>query len=129
MIDVTAAIIIRNDRVLAARRAPHKEMAGYWEFPGGKVEHGETPEQSLARELEEELSIAVRVDEHFYTNKHDYGQKQIMLISYLCTWLVGEINLIDHDQIQWISASQFSTLNWAPADIPIVERLYSFLNE
>lgn len=120
MINVTAAIILHNNRVLAARRASHKHMGGYWEFPGGKIELGETPEQSLARELQEELGITARVGEHFYSHQHNYGDKQIMLMAYLCTWGAGELILNDHDAIQWCSALELSSLSWAPADIPIV---------
>lgn len=123
MINVTAAIILHNNRVLATRRAPQKHMGGYWEFPGGKIELGETPEQSLARELQEELGITVRVGEHFFSNKHNYGDKQIMLMSYLCTWGTGELTLNDHDAIQWCSAQELASLRWAPADIPIVHAL------
>jgi 8-oxo-dGTP diphosphatase len=123
MINVTAAIILHNNRVLATRRASHKHMGGYWEFPGGKIELGETPEQSLARELQEELGITVRVGEHFYSNQHKYGDKQIMLMAYRCTWAAGELILKDHDAIQWCYALELDSLNWAPADIPIVHAL------
>jgi 8-oxo-dGTP diphosphatase len=123
MINVTAAIILHNNRVLATRRAPHKHLGGYWEFPGGKIELGETPEQSLARELQEELGITVRVGEHFYSNQHTYGDKRIMLMAYFCTWGAGELILNDHDAIQWCSALELASLNWAPADIPIVQAL------
>ncbi len=123
MIDVTAAIILHQSRVLATRRASHKHMGGHWEFPGGKIEIGETPEQSLAREIQEELGITIQVGEHFYSNQHDYGDKQIMLMAYLCTWCAGELILNDHDLILWCSPTELSSLHWAPADIPIVEAL------
>lgn len=123
MIPVTAAIILQNNQVLAARRAPHKHMGGYWEFPGGKIEIGETPEQSLARELLEEMGITVQVGEHFYTNQHDYGEKQIMLTAYFCSWLEGDLTLNDHDTIKWCASNALLSLDWAPADIPIVQAL------
>lgn len=123
MICVTAAIIVHDAKVLAARRAPSKHMGGYWEFPGGKIEPGETPEQSLARELAEEMGIIVKVGEHFYTNQHDYGEKQIMLSAYFCSWSEGELTLNDHDAIKWCASHELSNLDWAPADVPIVQAL------
>ena len=123
MIQVTGAIIIQNDRVLAARRALHKHMGGYWELPGGKIEEGETPEESLARELSEEMGIIVEVGEHFYSNQHDYGDKQIILMAYICFWAGGDLILNDHDAIEWCTSQDIANLNWAPADIPIVQAL------
>lgn len=128
MIPVTAAIILRNNQVLAARRAPHKHMGGYWEFPGGKIEPGETPKQSLARELSEEMGITVQVGEHFYTNQHDYGEKQIMLSAYFCKWSEGDLMLNDHDAIKWCASDELLSLDWAPADIPIVHALVAAMD-
>lgn len=128
MICVTAAIIVHDAKVLAARRAPSKHMDGYWEFPGGKIEPGETPEQSLARELAEEMGIIVKVGEHFYTNQHDYGEKQIMLSAYFCEWCEGELMLNDHDAIKWCAPDELLSLDWAPADIPIVHALVAAMD-
>ena len=123
MICVTAAIIVHDAKILAARRAPSKHMGGYWEFPGGKIEPDETPEESLVRELAEEMGIIVKVGEHFYTNQHDYGEKQIMLSAYFCSLSEGELTLNDHDAIKWCASQELSNLDWAPADIPIVHAL------
>lgn len=123
MIPVTAAIIIRDQKVLAVRRAPHKHMGGYWEFPGGKVEPNETPEECLVRELAEELDITIQVAEHLASNEHDYGDRRIMLMAYRCHWVRGDIQLNDHDAMTWCRAGDLSLLDWAPADIPIVEVL------
>ena len=128
MIQVTCAIIIHNERVLAARRARHKHMGGYWELPGGKIEAGETPEESLAREVSEEMGITVEVGGHFYTNQHDYGDKQIILMAYLCNWSGGHLTLTDHDAIEWCTSQDLKNLNWAPADLPIVQVLASAMN-
>ena len=82
MIDVTAAIIQREGLILAARRKQGSHMAGYWEFPGGKIEPGETPEECLQRELKEELSIESKIGPFFEESCYDYGTKQIRLLSY-----------------------------------------------
>ena len=91
------------------------------------MEHGETPQESLAREIREELGLSVSVGAHFHTNVHDYGDKTISLMSYLCEWRAGEITLTDHDQFQWCEPDQIQLLRWAPADVPIVEALVSRL--
>ena len=127
MIPVTAAIIIHDAKFLAAKRAPHKHMGGFWEFPGGKIEQGETPQESLAREIREELGLTISVGDHFYTNVHDYGDKTISLMAYLCEWRAGELTLVDHDQVQWCEPDQIQQLRWAPADVPIVETLVNRL--
>jgi 8-oxo-dGTP diphosphatase len=127
MIQVTAAVILKDYRVLVARRSPHKHMGGYWEFPGGKIEDGETPQQALARELLEELGITIRVGEYFITNEHDYGDKKISLIAYFCSWFAGSLRLADHDAVQWCSATELLELDLAPADIPIATALSASL--
>ena len=129
MIPVTAAIILHEQRVLVARRAPYKHMGCYWEFPGGKIESGETPEESLARELSEEMGITIEVGRHFYSNEHDYGDKQIVLMAYLCKWCGGELVLNDHDAIKWCTSFEITSLNWAPADEPIVQALVAAVKE
>lgn len=127
MIEVTAGIINKNKKVLIARRAPHKHLGGYWEFPGGKIEKNETPENCLTRELFEELGIKVHVDAFFMQNEHDYGEKQILLKAFFCTYLEGEIQLNDHDCIEWIDIRDFEKYNFAPADIPFIKTLIKTL--
>ena len=98
-------------------------MAGYWEFPGGKVESGETPEECLYRELEEELNIISKVGPFFAESCYDYGTKKIRLLCYLVEYISGTFTLHDHDEIRWLQAHQLLSLTWAPADLPIVEKL------
>jgi 8-oxo-dGTP diphosphatase len=124
-IEVTAAIVKKGSKILIARRSPKKHLAGFWEFPGGKIEKGETPEACLKRELEEELGIIVHVGPFFMENTHQYEQKIILLKAYRCELISGEITLNDHDQIQWVEATEFSNYEFAPADIPFIKALHA----
>jgi mutator protein MutT len=123
MITVTAAIIEKNGLILAARRKPGVHLAGYWEFPGGKREDGETSEECLARELREEFDIKCAVGEFFGESIYDYGTKVIRLLGYRVLHLHGTFKCRDHDQISWLPAGELSSLTWAPADIPLVVQL------
>ena len=120
-IDVTAAIIVKNEKVLAARRRPGIHLAGYWEFPGGKVKDGEAPEDCLARELQEEFQISTKVGPFFGENQYDYGSKAVHLMAYWVKHLSGKFQLIDHDEIRWLTLDELNIVEWAPADIPLVE--------
>lgn len=120
-IDVAAAVILKNDRIFAARRKPGMHLEGYWEFPGGKVEENETPEQCLFRELREELCITTEVGRYIGENAHDYGSKIIRLMAYEVVHVSGDFRLIDHDEFCWLGIDELGTIDWAPADIPLVE--------
>jgi 8-oxo-dGTP diphosphatase len=125
MIRVAAAIIFRDNQVLIAKRAAHKLLAGYWEFPGGKIEPDEAPETCLVRELAEELQIMVHVNEHLMDHIHDYGDFIIELKAYLCTFREGKLTLTDHDEVLWVNVNELLSYKLAPADIPIVSMLMS----
>ena len=122
-IEVVGAVLVHDGRVFAAKRGPGKSMAGYWEFPGGKVEADETPEEALARELREELKIDVTVGEFIVTATHEADTAVIELSTYLCTIIEGVPVLTEHEEFRWIPDSQLSDVEWAPADIPTVELL------
>ena len=122
-IEVVGAVLINEDRVFAAKRGPGKSMAGYWEFPGGKVEADETPEEALARELREELKVDVTVGEFIVTATHEAGTAVIELSTYLCTIIEGVPILTEHEEFRWLPVSELSDVEWAPADIPTVELL------
>jgi mutator protein MutT len=117
---VTAAIMVKANKVFAARRNPGSHMASFWEFPGGKIEAGETPEACLVRELFEEFGIVTQVGAFFGENTHDYGTKTIQLLAYQVTHVSGEFELMAHDQSRWLSPDELDQVKWAPADIPLV---------
>lgn len=119
-IQVTAAIIKHKGQILIARRAPGKHLAGYWEFPGGKIEAGETAEACLGRELHEELGIQVQVGSFFMENLHHYGDKPVLLKAYFCDFKAGTIRLNDHDQYAWVSKDELGNYRFAPADLPFI---------
>lgn len=123
MIRVTAAIIIENHKVFIAKRKPPGRMPGMWEFPGGKIEERETPEQCLKRELREELDIDVVVGDHIGTNLHQYDFYTVKLMAYRARIIAGEIKLNDHADMAWVEANDLSRYAFAPADILFVKMI------
>lgn len=120
---VTAALLFVDGKLLCARRAPGRSQAGLWEFPGGKIEPGETDEACLKRELHEELKITANIGEKFAVNEHEYDDKIVELRAYWVEMYTGRLEPSDHDKIRWLTVDQLDTLTWAPADIPFVEQL------
>lgn len=120
-IDVVGAVIVRDGKVLAAQRGPGMTMAGMWEFPGGKIEPGETEQQSLAREIREELSATVEVGDHVVTTSYDYDFGTVNLSTYYCSLVGGEPAASEHSELRWVEPVDLSHLDWAPADIEAVE--------
>ncbi len=122
-IQVAAAIIERDGRVLVARRAPGRHMAGHWEFPGGKLEPGETPQACIVRELAEELGVAVVAGEVIMESRHAYPGGEIELIAVAVRLEGGELRLTDHDALDWLEPHALTGIALAPADVPIAEAL------
>jgi 8-oxo-dGTP diphosphatase len=122
-IQVTAAILIREDTVLIAKRKSDDRQAGKWEFPGGKIEDGESPEQCLVREMKEECDIEVTVGEHLWQSRHRYEHGIITLMAYRTYWKAGTISTHAHEEIRWVPIHQLDRYDFSPADVPFVERL------
>jgi len=123
MIQVVAAVIKRGNRFLIARRAAHKAMPGKWEFPGGKVEAGESLEAALEREIFEEFGVRIRTGHYLTTAVHEYRDFTIELIAYYADYLEGEFSLTDHDRIAWVRKEDFPDYDLAEADLPVVHKL------
>lgn len=124
VIEVAAAIIEDTEgRILIARRREGKSQAGLWEFPGGKIEAGESPEQCLIRELREEMNIKIEPYAFFAVNEHAYDTVTIRLIAYKARMIGGIIQLSDHDEYRWVGAEELTKYPFAPADIPFVQQL------
>lgn len=123
MKEVTAAIIIRDKKVLIARRAQGEKFAGSWEFPGGKVEAFETPKECLRRELYEELGIETRIGEFIAESIYEYPNGLICLLAFTVDIISGEICLTVHDAYRWVDVCDLLKYDLLPADIPIANRL------
>ena len=117
---VGAAIINESGEVLCAQRG-YGSLIGKWEFPGGKVEKGESDQEALAREIREELNIKVEVEELIDENYNEYSDKNINLKVYRCKYISGEINDTEHQALKWMKPGEMESLDWAEADQPIVE--------
>ena len=122
-IKVTAAIIIEDQKVLITQRATYDEWGGKWEFPGGKIEAGETPEACLQRELREELGIIADVHDLYAVSNHAYPHFTIELLAYRVTIQSGQITLHDHKDYRWVSIGDLCKFDFSDADKPIVEKL------
>ncbi len=125
MVRVVAAVVFREGLIMVTRRGPNVRMAGLWEFPGGKVEEGEDDRTALARELMEELSIEVEVGECLGENIHTEERGPFCLVAYRCQIKEGEPKLSEHDAIAWCAPPELRQRDWAPADLPFVERWVS----
>jgi len=116
MTTVAAAVMVRDGKVLIARRKTDLSNGGRWEFPGGKLKAGETPRNCLKRELMEELGITVTVSEKMGTGAYEDGCQSIRLLFYRTEWDAGRIRLRDHSEIRWVAARQLKNFDLTPAD-------------
>ncbi|WP_255700737.1 (deoxy)nucleoside triphosphate pyrophosphohydrolase [Flavobacterium piscisymbiosum] len=121
IINVTCAIILKNEKILVAQRNEKMKLPLKWEFPGGKLEINESEIDCIKREIKEEININIEVLQKLSNNIHDYGTFKINLIPFLVQYISGEIKLAEHKDYRLLERSQLLNLDWAEADLPIVE--------
>ena len=121
-IRVVAAIIRDGDRVFATQRG-HGEFKGGWEFPGGKIEDGETPEEALIREVREELDTEIAVDELVETVEYDYPAFHLSMDCFWAEVVSGELVLKEHAAARWLTKEELGSVEWLPADVELIEKL------
>lgn len=125
---VSAGIIQKDGKILCMQRneGKHEYVSFKWEFPGGKIESGESPEEALIRELKEELDMDVQIQEHFVDIRHQYPDLIVNMSCFLCTTTGDNFKLNVHKNFKWLEVSKLHTLDWAGADIPVMNKLVSF---
>lgn len=125
-IEVVAALIVHDGRIFATERG-YGDWKGYWEFPGGKVEPGETPEAALEREIREELATEISVDRYVTTIEWDYPAFHLSMRCYLCSVVSGSLTLLEHEAAAWLDCAHLRTVQWLPADESIIETIASLI--
>ncbi|QXE01509.1 (deoxy)nucleoside triphosphate pyrophosphohydrolase [Terribacillus sp. DMT04] len=123
IINVVGAVIKQNNKILCAQRGTEKSLPLKWEFPGGKIEKGETPQEALKRELTEEMQCIISIGEAIEDTTYEYDFGIVNLKTYYCELEEGEPTLTEHVAIKWLAPEELHTLDWAPADIPAIERI------
>lgn len=124
-IEVVAAVIYKDNKILCVKRGSHKfdYISLKFEFPGGKIEIGETKEEALLREIKEELDMNIEIQKEFLTVFYEYPDFKITMHSFICTCKSEFFSLKEHVEFRWLLKTELSSLDWAAADIPIVEKL------
>lgn len=124
-IEVVAAIIQRSNRIFATQRG-YGEWKDWWEFPGGKIEKNENPQEALKREIREELAADVEVGDLITTVEYDYPKFHLSMQCYVCSLVSDKLSLLEHEAAQWLSKEELDSVNWLPADlevIPIIKKM------
>ena len=123
MTEVTAAILIKDNKILIARRKDSDREGGKWEFPGGKIKKAESPRECLVREMKEEFGIKVSVGEFFAESNYRYEHGTIKLLAYRASWIDGQFSLNAHADCRWVQPIELANFDFAAADIPFVKKL------
>jgi 8-oxo-dGTP diphosphatase len=121
-IEVVAAIISKDDRIFATQRG-YGEWKDWWEFPGGKIEQGETPEEALKREIREELSAEISIDQFLCTVDYDYPTFHLTMHCYLCSLQKESLRLNEHEAALWLTKDELNNVKWLPADLEIIDKI------
>ena len=121
-----AAIIIKNEKVFATQRG-YGDFKGGWEFPGGKIDAGETPEEALIREIKEELDTEVEVIELLDTVEYDYPNFHLSMDCFICNIKSGDLVLKEHEAAQWLTKETLDSVNWLPADLGLIDKIREYL--
>ena len=119
---VVAAVIRKDDKIFATQRG-YGEFKDGWEFPGGKIEEGETPEQALTREIKEELDTEIQVGKLIDTIEYDYPKFHLSMDCFWCEIMQGGLELKEHEAARWLSKEELYSVDWLPADVGVVERI------
>ncbi|UCG14366.1 MAG: (deoxy)nucleoside triphosphate pyrophosphohydrolase [Deltaproteobacteria bacterium] len=122
---VTAALIKDHERILIAQRNRAKRFGWLWEFPGGKLSGGETPEDCLRREILEELNLEIKIEAHFCTVSHRYPDFQIELMAFWCSIAGGSLQLNEHEQVRWVTVPEMRDYEFVGADLAVISALVS----
>ena len=126
-IEVSAAIIIKDDKIFVTQRG-YGDFKDMWEFPGGKLEEGETGEQAIVREIKEELNTNIRVIQFLNTITYQYPNFHLTMHNYICELLDDNIQLLEHEAAKFVDKKELETVNFLPADLLILPDLYKYLN-
>jgi 8-oxo-dGTP diphosphatase len=121
-IEVVAAIICNGGKIFATQRG-YGEWKDWWEFPGGKIDEGESPEEALRREIREELATEIEVGERFTTVEYDYPKFHLTMHCYLCKVKSGKLTLLEHEAAKWLTRDELNSVKWLPADEEVVEKI------
>ena len=125
-IEVVAAVIYKDGEIFATQRG-YGEFEGMWEFPGGKIEPGESCEVALKREIQEELGVDIEVGELICTTEYDYPSFHLTMHCFLCGIASGEIELREHKSARWLTKDTLNDVNWLPADLEVIEKIKQFV--
>lgn len=121
-IKVVAAIIKKGKQIFATQRG-YGDYKDWWEFPGGKIEQGETPEEALVREIKEELDTTITVDRFLMTVEYDYPEFHLSMDCFFCSIESGNLTLLEHEAAKWLPVDNLRQVNWLPADMEIIEQI------